>query len=160
MSINKVNEPLVTYMKSDRQQASPTISVRISDESTIFQDTLLMNQVSEAGIPYTLFQQIQEAGPLTLQEWADILGISAKTLTRYRKEDKVFQPWHSAVILQVTELLSFGMDVFITRDKLYHWLEKSTFALGGRSPLSLLTNSYGRDLVMREMTLIEHGIFG
>ena len=159
MSINPVNEPLVAYMKADLQTASPTILHGISSDSEIFQDALLMNQVSEEGIPYSLFQQIQEASPLMLQEWADILGISAKTLTRYRKENKIFQPWHSAVILEMTELLSLGIEVFRNRDKLHHWLVKDTFALGGRSPLSLLTNGYGRDLVMRELTHIEYGIF-
>ncbi len=159
MSINQINEPLVAYMKADQQVASPTVLEGAYGDPGIFQDTLLMNQVSEAGIPYSLFEKIQEGGPLTLQEWADILGISSKTLTRYRKENKIFQPWHSAVILQMTELLSLGIEVFGDRDKLYHWLMKETFALGGRSPQSLLTNGYGRDLVMRELTHIEYGIF-
>jgi len=159
MSLNQVNGPLVAYMKADLQVASPAVLEGVSGDAEIFQDTLLMNQVSEEGIPYSLFQQIQEAGPLTLQEWADILGISSKTLTRYRKENKIFQPWHSAVILEMTELLSMGIEVFGDPDKLYRWLVKDTFALGGRSPISLLTNGYGRDLVMRELTLIDYGIF-
>ncbi len=107
MYVNQVSEPLVKYMKSERH----SYSVESNQDTRIFQDSMLMNQVSEDGIPYTLFQQIQEAGPLTLQEWADILGISARTLTRYRTENKLFQPWHSAVILQMTELMSLGIEV-------------------------------------------------
>src|SRR5680860_106552 len=139
MSINQVTEPLVSYMKAARDNASQLTNIVPFQDIQVFQDTLLMNQVSEAGIPYSLFQQIQEAGPLTLQEWADILSISSKTLTRYRKEGKVFQSWHSAIILQVTELLSLGIEVFSDKDKLRSWLIEETFALGGRSPLSLIT---------------------
>lgn len=159
MSINQVTEPLVAYMKTDQNDISEMTIAGSFQDTKVFQDPLLMNQVSEDGIPYTLFQEIQEAGPLTLQEWADILGVSSKTLTRYRKEDKVFQPWHSAIILQVTELLSLGMEVLGDKDKLRGWLIEETFALGGRSPLSLLTNAYGRELVIRELTNIEYGIF-
>lgn len=159
MSINQVNEPLVAYMKAEEQSASPKVLEESYRDPGIFQDTLLMNHISEEGIPYSLFEQIQEGGPLTLQEWADILGVSTKTLTRYRKENKIFQPWHSDVILQMTELLSMGIEVFGDGNKLYQWLSKDTFALGGRSPQSLLTNGYGRDLVLREMIHIEHGIF-
>jgi putative toxin-antitoxin system antitoxin component (TIGR02293 family) len=146
-------------MKANLQEGSSEALEGVSEAAGIFQDTLLMNHFSEEGIPYALFQQIQEVGPLTLEDWADILGISSKTLTRYRKENKIFQVWHSAVILEMTELLSMGMEVFGDREKLHHWLLKDSFALGGRSPISLLTNGYGRDLVMRELTLIEYGIF-
>lgn len=159
MNHNPVTEPLVTYMKANQPSRSALVLEDALEDPGIFQDSLLMNEFSEGGIPYSLFEKIQEAGPLTLQEWADILGLSSKTLTRYRKEGKVFQPWHSSVILQMTEVLSAGMEVFGDRSKLYQWLTNDTFALGSRSPKSLLTNSYGRELVLREMVHIEHGIF-
>lgn len=159
MSNNQVSEPLVAYMRNNQSGGRASSSHFSQSDIAFFQDMLLMNDVSEAGIPYSLFAEIQQAGPLLLEEWANILGVSSKTLTRYSKDNKVFQPWHSAVILQITEVLTMGLEVFGDRLKLSDWLSGDVFALGGRSPLSLLTNAYGRELVLRELYAIEHGIF-
>lgn len=147
------------YVGISAHQSSKATGKEVSSKSWIFGDSFLMSQISEKGIPYSLFRQLQESGPLHLQEWADIIGLSSKTLTRYRKDDKVFEEEHSAVILCVTEVLSLGMEVFGTCKKLRDWLEAETFALGSRTPLSLLGNAYGRDLVLNEIHAIEHGIF-
>ena len=158
MKIHSLHEPLVAYVGLSSQEVSRH-DQETDGPGDFFADALLMNQISEAGIPYRLFAQMQEAGPLLLQEWADILGLSPRTLTRYSQEDKVFSPGQSAVILRLTEILSAGMEIWGTKAGLRNWLLRETFALGGRSPLSLLTNGYGQDLVLRELNAIEHGLF-
>lgn len=159
MSNNQVSEPLVAYIKSNLSGGKEYDRFFSQSDITFFQDMLLMSELSEAGIPYRLFSGIEQVSPLSMEEWADILGLSTKTLTRYNKENKVFQPWHSAIILQITEVLTIGLDVFGDLRKLRNWLSEDNFALGGRSPLSLLTNNYGREIVLRELYAIEHGIF-
>jgi uncharacterized protein (DUF2384 family) len=38
------------------------------------------------------------------------------------------------------------------------WLETPNFALGNQKPFELLKDSYGKEMVMGELTRIDHGI--
>jgi putative toxin-antitoxin system antitoxin component (TIGR02293 family) len=58
----------------------------------------------------------------------------------------------------MAEVTKAGMDVFGNRDKLQLWLNTPNYALGKLKPIGLLTDSYGKELVIGELTRINHGI--
>lgn len=122
-------------------------------------DKMLMIAAIRAGIPFTLFDSIQDYTPFTENDWAEFLGISTKSLQRYKQAAiHHFKPIHSEKIIEMAEVTKMGLDVFGTMEKLRLWLNTPNYALGRLKPIELLKDSYGKDMVMSELTRINHGI--
>ncbi len=123
-----------------------------------FNDKMLMMLVIRQGVPYSLFSLISEQTPFSENEWADILEISTKSLQRYKVSLKSFKPIQSEKIIEMAEVTNMGMEVFGAMDKFRLWLETPSFALGSMKPVDLLRDSYGKEMVMGELTRINYGI--
>lgn len=154
MENKHISEPIITYVRQVTGQVSLS-----KPEVSVFGDVYLMHKISQKGIPFTIFQKTLRLSPLQMQEWAAILGLSTKTLTRYNQSNKVFEPERSAIILDITEMLEIGMEVFGTGEKLRDWLTTDNFVLGSKTPMSLLEDAFGRELVLRELYAIDQGVF-
>jgi putative toxin-antitoxin system antitoxin component (TIGR02293 family) len=127
--------------------------------SDFLSDKMLIILAIRAGIPYSLFNLIQDYTPFSEKDWANFLDISTKSLQRYRQTaGHHFKPLQSEKIIEVAEVTKTGLEVFGDLDKLKGWLNTPNFALGGNKPLALLKDSYGKDLVLAELTRISHGI--
>ena len=110
------------------------------------------------GISFASFERIIKKYSFTLQNWADFLHISNKTLSRYQKESKTFDALQSERILQIEILYSKGEVVFGDRENFTKWLETNNLALGDILPLDLLKTSFGIQLLIDELIRIEHGV--
>ena len=125
-----------------------------------FANKMLLTSAIKKGIPYSLFREIQQNSPFSEIEWADFIGISTKSLHRYKTAlDHYFKSVHSEKIIEMAEVISVGLDVFGDMDKLKLWLITPNFALGESKPLELLKDSYGKELVLSALIRINHGIF-
>lgn len=120
---------------------------------------MLMVFVIQQGIPYSFFDSIRQFTPLNENDWADLLNISTKSLQRYRQSEKAFKPIQSEKIIEMAEVTMAGLDLFGDVEKFKLWLETPNFALGKMKPIDLLKDSYGKDLVLNEITRIGWGIF-
>lgn len=122
-------------------------------------DKLLIISAIRVGIPYSLFHLIQQYTPFSENEWANFLDISTKSLQRYKTSgEHYFKAIHSEKIIEMAEVTMVGLEVFGNMDKLKMWLNTPNFALGKIKPIELLKDSYGKELVISELTRINHGI--
>ncbi len=119
---------------------------------------LLIVFAIKKGIPYSIFSLIQNITPFTINDWAEYLDISSKSLIRYRLQDKSFKPIHSEKIIELAEVTNLGVEVFGDNQKFRQWLETPNYALGNLKPFDLLRDSYGKDMIIGELTRIDHGI--
>lgn len=126
--------------------------------SDFLENKMLMILVIRAGIPYSLFNLIQHFTPFTENNWADFLDISTKSLHRYKQTSKSFKPIQSEKIIEMAEVTQVGLDVFGEMEKFKLWLETPNFSLGNLKPMELLKDSYGKELVISELTRINYGI--
>ena len=123
-------------------------------------DKMLIIAAIRVGIPYSLFELIQLYTPFTEGDWADFLGISTKSLQRYKaSETHSFKPIYSEKIIEMVEVTKVGWDVFGSIEKLKLWLNTPNYSLGKLKPIDLLKDSYGKELVLNELVRIDHGIF-
>lgn len=112
------------------------------------------------GLPYYLFEEIQKQSPFNEDDWADFLNVSTKSLQRYKADGThVFKPIHSEKIFELAEVTELGKEVFEDSQKFHRWLEVPNMALAGYKPFELIKSSYGKELVMDELTHIDQGIF-
>ncbi|MBA9079592.1 MULTISPECIES: type II RES/Xre toxin-antitoxin system antitoxin [Rufibacter] len=130
----------------------------LSNSSVDDRDILLLVQTVRQGIKYPLFVKIASQSPFNLSEWSVFLHLSERTIQRYKKEKKTFDPIHSEKILEVTLLYKRGIEVFGDADNFNAWLEAKNVALGGITPKSLLDTTFGISLLKDELTRIEHGV--
>jgi putative toxin-antitoxin system antitoxin component (TIGR02293 family) len=119
---------------------------------------LLVINIIQQGIPYSLFNIVQEYTPFEMEDWLIFLDVSSKTLMRYKENEKTFKPIQSEKIIEMAEITHTGLEVFGNMDKFKLWLNTPNFSLGKSKPIDLLKNSYGKDLVLTELTHINHGI--
>lgn len=127
--------------------------------SQLFSDKMLMIDLIKRGIPYSFFELIQTVTPFSEGDWSVVLDISQKSLQRYKQGSKTFRPIQSEKIIGMAEVTALGESVFGDKEKFRSWLNAESLALGRVKPIELLQSSYGKDIVIRELINIEHGIF-
>lgn len=127
--------------------------------SALMADKFQVVKVIQEGLSYALFDRLKDLFSLSLSDWSEYLDLSPKSLQRYQKEARRFKSIHSEKILEMAEVMVTGMEVFGDAEKLHLWMETPSLALGHQKPIVMIRNSYGKDLVMRELMAIEHGIF-
>lgn len=153
-TLYEVNESLSIYLK---KIGNTSKKFSFSD---FFEDKMLVIKAIHNGLPYKLFDQIKILSPFSDKDWAQYLDLSLKTLHRYREDVNFsFRPIHTEKIIEIAEVTSFGLEVFDSSEQFYLWLNTASFALNNMKPADLLMNSYGKELVMAELTRIEYGIF-
>ncbi|MHA8065345.1 type II RES/Xre toxin-antitoxin system antitoxin [Aquirufa sp. ROCK2-A2] len=156
--IEKYESPLDKEITAFFKSSNINMSKQISYEEFL-EDKMLIIIAIRAGIPYSLFDLIQSNTPFSENDWANFLDISSKSLQRYRvASDHHFKPIHTEKIIEMAEVTKIGLDVFGHIDKFKLWLNTPNFALGNLKPLELLKDSYGKELVMSELTRINYGI--
>lgn len=124
----------------------------------LFSDRMLLIQVIRQGVPYSFFNLIQDYTPFSEADWAELLDISTKSLQRYKQSSKQFKSIQSEKIIEMAEVTNVGLDVFGDMSKFKRWLDTPNFSIGGLKPIELLKDSYGKDMVLGELTRINHGI--
>lgn len=151
----KLNKEILSLLMANKIKLS---SKQLTYEKFL-EDKMLMIAVIRAGVPYTLFDLIQNYTPFTENDWADFLDISTKSLQRYKTSpEHHFKPIHSEKIIEMAEVTKVGLDVFGNLEKLKLWLNTPSYALGKNKPIELLKDSYGKEMVIAELHRINHGI--
>lgn len=163
MSSNKftletqLNKEISTFVRRAKFD-NPSIS-SITTFTSFFSNKLLVIFLIREGVPYSLFKLIQLYTPFTEIDWSNFLDISTKSLQRYKKSGKQFKSIQSEKIIEMAEVTNIGLDVFGDMEKFKLWLDTPSFALGGLKPIELLKDSYGKEMVVGELTRINQGIF-
>lgn len=159
-NLREVNEAMVNYVQHIDKSSQHNINIEAFNYANFFDDKMLIIHSIKQGIPYTLFNKIKKITPFTDDDWANYLNVSKKTLQRHAASSNyVFKPIHTEKIIELAEVTHLGNEVFDTQAQFYLWLNTPSYALGNLKPAELLTDSYGKDLVMAELNRIEHGIF-
>jgi putative toxin-antitoxin system antitoxin component (TIGR02293 family) len=155
---NKLDKEITSVVKRSKLDSKFFKEHKTITYSDFFSNKLLMILVIRAGVPYSLFNLIKDTTPFTEENWADFLDISTKSLHRYKQTAKSFKPIQSEKIIEMAEVTNVGIDVFGNMDKFKLWLETPNFSLGNLKPMELLKDSYGKELVISELTRINYGI--
>jgi len=134
---------------------SSSIHTLLSDRPLQAHDSIIR------GITYEVFEQLQHKIDISEEKWAEILCLSVKSLQRYKKDiDFRFKPIHTEKILEISEVVVLGLRVFDNDSKKFNeWLVTTSFVLGNHKPIDLISDSYGKEMVMQELNNIEQGIF-
>ncbi|MFB0906912.1 MAG: DUF2384 domain-containing protein, partial [Spirosomataceae bacterium] len=86
------------------------------------------------------------------------LHLTERTIQRYKKEQKRFEPIQSERILEIAKLQQQGQEVFGSAQYFNDWMNSNIVALGNIKPVELLDSGFGIDMLIEELGRIEHGV--
>ena len=161
---SKVKAPLAVYHVSPNQAV-----VEVRDHwlavlqelgvKTSAQAGSALSQIRNAlrqGVPRSAFEGLRSELGISSEEFADIVGIPARTLAR--RTDR-FKPDESERLLRIGSVLRKAADVLEDREATRRWMTQPKVALGGLTPLRCCDTEVGAREVEALLGRIEHGVF-
>lgn len=136
-------------------EADAVYSSRILDDDRSF---IKLVSATRIGLPYKSLRKAQEIMPFSIQEWAEMLHVSTRSIDRLKKEKRKLSSSQSEKLIEITLLYDYGVDVFGSSEKFSKWLNRTNMALGGIEPKSLLDTNQGINAVKSELSKIEYGV--
>jgi|JFJP01.1.fsa_nt_gi putative toxin-antitoxin system antitoxin component (TIGR02293 family) len=110
------------------------------------------------GVPYASIDIISKRIDVPVKDVLHIFGLPQTTYNKKRREKSLLNGRDSEVVLLLTELLDFGIEVFNNEEeKFQRWMKKINFSLGDNTPESLLDSFTGIQEVKNCLNRIEYG---
>lgn len=110
------------------------------------------------GISKKQLEAIKSETDFDYHTLSNLLSVSRTTLIK-KKGDEKFDQVTSERIMLLAEVLSYGREVFESRDLFNLWIKQQNLALGGKKPLEMLDTLYGIEEVKKELGRIEYGVY-
>lgn len=114
-------------------------------------------ELGRTGVPKASLVHLAEYMGTSMASLADLLPVTRRTIQRYAPTDH-FNRVISEQILQLAAVATRGAEVFGDKAVFNQWLTQACAALGCRTPISLLNSRFGAEMVLDELTRIEHGV--
>ena len=129
-------------------------------DDTVISSPLDLVTLSRNGLPQHVIKKIAKYLHVNTSELARLLAVSPKTVERYSKDKNKLLS--SAVSQRILKLIMVKIEceaVFGENNKACNeWLESEVVALGGKTPLDLMDNDFGIDMVLTELGRIKYGV--
>ena len=110
------------------------------------------------GLPYEAIEVLSKRSNLAVKQLLHALNLPQTTYNKKKKDQDLLNPRDTEVILVLTELLDFGLEVFNNEnEKFQRWLKKPNISLGGVTPESLFDTLTGIQEVRNSLNRLEYG---
>src|SRR3569833_904574 len=152
-----VNEPMALYVTKNHSSLFSNLFGSNAKQVSAMTDFDML-QLTCSGLPKHLLLSLAKRISLTIQEFADIMHISERTLQRY-DDEAIIKTEYAEKAVELARLYTRGEEVFGSLDKFKTWMKTPLHVFKGETPVSLLDSSVGFDMVFKELGRIEHGIF-
>jgi putative toxin-antitoxin system antitoxin component (TIGR02293 family) len=96
---------------------------------------------------------------LPASDLADILEVSPKTLTRWKKSGATLTPQQTDRMAHVEAILKHAEDIFKTSERVMEWMHSKVLYLNARRPIDVIKTETGRRQVDNALGVIEWGMF-
>ena len=153
-AISMVHEPAVAYGYTNNLLSN---LFGTPGHFNLMSDFDILN-TSRKGLAKRALMALAKEISLTLQEFANIMHISERTLQRY-EDDEIIKTEYTEKAIELARLYTRGEEVFGSLDKFKIWMKTPLHVFKGETPVSLLDTSIGFDMIFKELGRIEYGIF-
>ncbi len=111
------------------------------------------------GFTFEKLERVRRETGYPLELLAASVGMSSRTLSRRKKENKL-TPGESDRLVSVSRLLSLAVELFEgEKEKAFRWFRSPNRALGNLTPLELAATETGSREVENLIGRLEHGVF-
>ncbi len=151
-----VNEPMLAYTSSLPSNFWKSIISGITvpiNKLTSLEKIALLQQ----GIKKSDLENFKTRACLDYDKLAKALSVTRATLIN--NKTNFYSESISERILALTDLYSYGYEVFESEDKFNSWLFLPNKALGNKKPFDIIDNQFGREEIKNILGRIEFGIY-
>ncbi len=141
-----------------KRNSKPGWRIAVSEGEAVWSSKMERVALIREGLPYESIEVISKRTDLPVKQFLSIIGIPQTTYNKKKREKDHLNGRESEVVLLLTELLDFGVEVFNNeRDKFHRWLKKPNISLGGVKPESLFDTVTGIQEVKNSLNRLEYG---
>jgi putative toxin-antitoxin system antitoxin component (TIGR02293 family) len=144
-----VAKEVVEAYVAKRKGLVPPLGTRLGTQEKL---ELLQKGVSKKDL-----EQFKELSGLDYDALARLLNVTRATLINKKGAAK-FSITIAERIIALVDLYAIGFDIFESVPPFNAWMSRTNRALGGKSPLELSENQFGREEVKNILGRIEFGV--
>ncbi|MGA6983870.1 MAG: antitoxin Xre/MbcA/ParS toxin-binding domain-containing protein [Candidatus Sulfotelmatobacter sp.] len=115
-----------------------------------------LRQAIRDGFPYPVVKELMNSSGLTLNELAEALDLSARSLQRRRRSGRLAR-FESDRLYRLARIVALAQESLGDRDGATRWLKRSNRALGGIAPVSAMDTELGARQVEAVLGRIAYG---
>ncbi len=115
-------------------------------------------RLSRVGIKKSTLKYLAGYLGITLEQLGVLLHTSHRNLQR-KDENELLDSYKSEKVLELSSLVSRGVEVIGSDADFKDWLHSPILALGNRKPLDFLDTSFGIQMVLKVLGRLEMGVF-
>ena len=110
------------------------------------------------GLPCESIEVIGNKANMPVKQVLHYVGMAQTTYNKKKREKDHLSGRDSEIVLELSEALDFGLDVFNDeKEKFHRWLKKPNLSLGGVPPESLFDSLTGIQIVRNALNRLEYG---
>lgn len=115
-------------------------------------------EIIRKGLPYETIEVIGQKANLPVKQVLHYFGVAQTTYNKKKRENDLLSVRDSEVVLILSEVLDFGLEVFNNeKEKFHRWLKKPNLSLGGVAPENLFDSITGIQEVRYTLNRLEYG---
>jgi putative toxin-antitoxin system antitoxin component (TIGR02293 family) len=157
-SNKKFSEPKTAYRKTvSRDKRTGKFMEQLGDSKDL-PTTIEKMEISKEGITKMQLEILKSVADLDYGTLAGLLSVTRATLINKKKEERFIGPL-SERIVSLADLYAYGKKVFGEAERFNAWMNDPNRALGGKTPLELIDNQFGREEVKNIIGRIGWGVY-
>jgi putative toxin-antitoxin system antitoxin component (TIGR02293 family) len=157
-SIRRYNPKESIKRARARKTRSPMWRIKVTGGEYVWATKMDRVSIIRKGLPYESIEVISKRTDLPVKQVLHLFGVPQTTYNKKKRDKDLLSGRDSEVVLVLTELLDFGLEVFNHEvEKFQRWLKKPNISLGGATPESLFDSLTGIQEVRNSLNRLEYG---
>jgi putative toxin-antitoxin system antitoxin component (TIGR02293 family) len=115
-----------------------------------------LRQAIREGFPYPVVKELMSSSGLTLNELAESLDLSPRSLQRRRRSGRLAR-FESDRLYRLARIVALAQESIGDRESASRWLKRSNRALGGVAPLHAMDTELGARQVEAVLGRVAYG---
>ena len=158
-SNTKAFDPRKSIKRAGKMRAtSPKWEINTTSDKITWGNRIERVAIIRKGLPYESIEVIGQKANLSVKQVLHYLGVAQTTYNKKKRENEFLNGRDSEVVLVLSEVLDFGLEVFNNEiEKFQRWLKKPNLSLGSVTPESLFDSITGIQEVRNALNRLEYG---
>lgn len=151
-------DPTRSIQRAMATKPVPQWRIQVADGEFVWATRMDRVGIIRKGLPYESIEVISQRVDLPVKQILLLFGVPQTTYNKKKRDQELLSGRDSEMVLILTELLDFGVEVFNQEaEKFQRWLKKPNISLGGATPTSLFDTLTGIQEVRNSLNRLEYG---
>ena len=151
-------DPARSIQRDRATKLNPQWRIQVADGEFVWATRMDRVAIIREGLPYESIEIISKRADLPVKQILFLFGVPQTTYNKKKRDKELLSGRDSEVVLILTELMDFGIEVFNNEvEKFQRWLKKPNISLGGATPNSLFDSLTGIQEVRNSLNRLEYG---